>query len=77
MEPHLKMLRRQTGKWEKRSELEEELKNLENNYFSFKLTEIKNNLAVISLPLAALEKEIGQKQKNWKNFRWNWRKLTN
>ena len=68
LEPHLKMLRRQTGKWEKRSELEEELKNLENNYFSFKLTEIKNNLAVISLPLAALEKEIGQKQKELEKF---------
>ena len=33
LEPHLKMLHRQTGKWEKRSGLEEELKNLENNYF--------------------------------------------
>lgn len=68
LEPHLKMLRRQTGKWEKRSELEGELRNLEDNYFSFKLIEIKNNLVVLDHPLAALEKEIGQKQKELEKF---------
>ena len=68
LEPRLKMLHRQTGKWEKRSELEEELRNLENNYFSFKLIEIKNSLAVLGSPLAALEKEIGQKQKELEKF---------
>lgn len=31
--PHLRSLRRQTNRWEKRSEYEEELKTLENQYF--------------------------------------------
>ncbi|MEK7624486.1 MAG: AAA family ATPase [Patescibacteria group bacterium] len=68
LEPHLKMLHRQTGKWEKRSGLEEELKNLENNYFSFKLAELKNRLAVLGSPLIGLEKEIGIKQKELEKF---------
>lgn len=63
LQPHLRMLQRQTVKWEKRSEFEKDLKELENNYFSFKLAEIKNNLAVLDVPLASLEKEIRQKQK--------------
>ncbi len=44
LQPHLRMLRRQTGKWEKRSEFEDELKNLENNYLSFKVAERKKRL---------------------------------
>ncbi len=39
--PRLRMLKRQTSKWEKRAQLEEELKNLEDGYFSFKLNEIE------------------------------------
>jgi len=68
LQPHLRMLRRQTGKWEKRSEVEEELNNLENNYFSFKLAEIKNSLAVLNAPLGTLEKEIRNKQKELESF---------
>jgi len=66
--PHLRMLRRQTGKWEKRGEFEDELRSLENNYYSFKLAEIKNSLAVVGVPLETLEKEIEQKQKELENF---------
>ena len=35
--PRLRMLKRQTSKWEKRSQVENELKELENSYFSLKL----------------------------------------
>ena len=35
--PHLRSLKRQTGKWEKRGSLEEELKSLENGFFGSKL----------------------------------------
>jgi len=68
LQPHLRMLRRQTGKWEKRSEFENELKILENNYFSFKLAEIKNSLGTLNVPLSSLEKEIRQKQKELESF---------
>lgn len=38
--PRLKILRRQTAKWAKREQVEQELKEIENNYFSFKIGEI-------------------------------------
>jgi len=38
--PRLRMLKRQTGKWLKRAEIENELKSLEDFYFSKKLKEI-------------------------------------
>ena len=39
--PRLRMLKRQTVKWEKRAQVEAELKNLEDGYFSFKFGEIE------------------------------------
>jgi len=75
LQPHLRMLRRQTGKWEKRSEYENELKALENNYFSFKLAEIKNSLGTLDTPLSFLEKEIRQKQKELESFQGELAKL--
>lgn len=75
LQPHLRMLRRQTGKWEKRSEYENELKALENNYFSFKLAEIKNSLGTLDTPLSSLEKEIRQKQKELESFQGELAKL--
>jgi chromosome segregation protein len=75
LQPHLRMLRRQTGKWEKRSEYENELKALENNYFSFKLAEIKTSLGTLEAPLSSLEKEIRQKQKELESFQGELSKL--
>lgn len=69
IEPRLRMLKRQTDKWEKREELEKELKNLEDDYFAFKFAEIKNRLSSLEPPLTALDKEIKQKQKDLENFR--------
>lgn len=42
--PHLRSLKRQTGKWEKRGSLEEELKNLEDSFFGSKLKELEKEL---------------------------------
>jgi len=41
--PRLRMLKRQTVKWEKRAQLETELKNLEDGYFSLKLSGIEKD----------------------------------
>lgn len=68
LRPHLRLLKRQTVKWEKRSELEKELKELENNYFAAKLTEVKNGLADLGPTFSILEKEISQKQKELESF---------
>ena len=35
IEPHLRSLKRQTGRWERRGALEEELRSLENAVFRF------------------------------------------
>jgi chromosome segregation protein len=68
LKPHLRLLKRQTGKWKQRSELEKELKELENNYFSSKLAEIRNSLSDQGPSLLRLEKEISQKQKDLESF---------
>lgn len=63
IEPHLKRLRRQTAKWEKRSEAEKELKDIEDKYFSFKLREIKKLSANFAPEINKLEKQITEKYK--------------
>ena len=68
LRPHLRLLKRQTGKWEKRSEIEKELRDLENNYFAFKLAEIRNSSVVLEPGFLTLEKEINQKQKELEKF---------
>ncbi|MBM3257579.1 MAG: hypothetical protein FJY98_04685 [Candidatus Liptonbacteria bacterium] len=42
--PHLRSLRRQASRWEKRGTLEEELKQLENQYFGTEWRELENGL---------------------------------
>jgi len=61
--PRLRMLKRQTNKWSKRVEIQEELDKLENGYFSYKLKEIKNAEAEIEPNLISLNKEINEKRK--------------
>jgi chromosome segregation protein len=68
LRPHLRLLKRQTSKWEKRTEIEKELRDLENNYFAFKLAEIKNSLAALNPNFSSLEKEINQRQKELEKF---------
>jgi chromosome segregation ATPase len=40
IEPHLRSLKRQTGRWERRGALEEELRSLENQFFGSQLREL-------------------------------------
>ncbi len=64
--PHLKFLRRQKAKWEKRLEIERELKDLENQYFGFKYLSLKEELLKIEPNLKLLIKEIDEKLKEIK-----------
>src|SRR3989338_8346830 len=59
--PRLRMLKRQTVKWQKRAEVEKELKELEDNYFSFKAGGINEEKQKIEFDLKALEKRISEK----------------
>lgn len=58
LKPHLRMLKRQTSKWERRSDIANNLKQLENQLFSFKLSEIKIGLSAIQPTFAGLEEKI-------------------
>jgi len=63
IKPHLRMLKRQTSKWERRAEIEENLKQLENQLFSFKLSEIKIGLSSIQPTFVELEEKIKSAKK--------------
>ncbi len=52
--PHLRSLKRQTSRWEKRGEIENELRELENKFFGYQLKTFKNQI-----------KEIEKEIKNW------------
>jgi len=60
--PRLRMLKRQTGKWLKRAEIEDELKNLENFYFSQKLKDITDKENEVAPSLKNLEHQIKEKR---------------
>ncbi len=59
--PHLKMLRRQATKWEKHATVEVELKDLENQYFGYKIQQFKDELKKIDPEIEKIEKEVGSK----------------
>ncbi len=56
--PRLRLLKRQTAKFEKRAEIEKELKELEDGYFSFKVGEILNEKKAIGRQLEELSEKI-------------------
>ncbi len=62
MKPHLKMLRRQVGRYEERDTLAAELADLENLYYGMKAKGIISDLARFEPQLEILEKEIGTKR---------------
>lgn len=45
--PHLRSLKRQTARWEKRGSLEEELRGLENHFFGSQIHELKEKTAAV------------------------------
>ncbi|MFH1346738.1 MAG: AAA family ATPase [Spirochaetota bacterium] len=61
--PRLRTLKRQTNKWLKRTEIENELKGVENFYFSQKLKEITDKEDEILPALKKIEHQIAEKQK--------------
>jgi len=64
--PHLKMLRRQATRWEKHATVQQELKDLENQYFAFKIAQFKKELEKIDPEIHKIEIEVGSKNKELK-----------
>lgn len=60
--PRLRMLKRQTNKWEKRATVQKELNDFENEYFSRKLNEIKNSRKEFEPLFGSLENQIKERE---------------
>lgn len=63
LQPRLRLLRRQTAKWEKQADLEKELRELEQQYFGRKLYEIERALQDIDPKIKELDSQISEKEK--------------
>lgn len=61
--PHLRLLRRQKHRWDKRSEIEKNLIEIEDRYYSFAYQFTKKELARVREPIMALKHELGEKTK--------------
>ncbi|HVM76614.1 MAG TPA: AAA family ATPase [Candidatus Paceibacterota bacterium] len=59
--PHLRSLKRQTGRWERRGALEEELKLLESQFFGSQLHELHAKIG-------AIEKELAEHKKQYEHL---------
>lgn len=66
--PRLRLLKKQTVRWSKRRSLDEELKELEKGYFSFRLKEIGDGEDKIKPRLVAVERDINEKQRQLKGL---------
>lgn len=58
IEPHLRSLKRQTGRWERRGALEEELRALENGFFGGQIAELRAKGAEVDARIAAHERQF-------------------
>jgi len=56
--PHLRSLKRQTGRWERRGALEEELKTLESQFFGSHLRELHEKAAAIAAKIEERQREF-------------------
>jgi len=60
--PHLRLLKRQTKKWQNFDNLKNELKELENKYFGFKLKKLDEEFRAIDPKIKELDRIIAEKR---------------
>ncbi len=56
--PHLRSLKRQTGRWERRGALEEELRALEQSFFGWQLAELRAKRADVDARIAGHQRQF-------------------
>ncbi len=66
--PHLRILRRQRIRFDRRKEIEEALRTIENHYFSFSLHNLKRALTELDQPIKELEEALRGKEKEVETF---------
>lgn len=64
--PHLRSLKRQTSRWEKRGEYADELRSMENQFFGRQLAEVKEKLSAVGKKEAAGRGEFAVLEKEKK-----------
>ncbi|OGZ53342.1 MAG: hypothetical protein A3B25_03875 [Candidatus Ryanbacteria bacterium RIFCSPLOWO2_01_FULL_48_26] len=61
--PHLRSLKRQTSRWEKRGVLEEELKSLENHFFGTQFGSIREEMRTVQVKIDGQQDELRELDK--------------
>jgi len=61
--PHLRLLRRQKSRFERRTEIENELKSFETAYFSHRYHSIAHDMKMAKAPVSRIEEEKNAKEK--------------
>ncbi|TSC52273.1 MAG: Smc [Parcubacteria group bacterium LiPW_41] len=61
--PHLRLLRRQKSRFERRTEIENELKSFETAYFSHRYHSIMHDMKMAKMPVSRIEEEKNAKEK--------------
>ncbi len=73
--PHLRSLKRQTGRWEKRSTLEQELRESENMFFGSQLRELSGKIAEVDKEIASHKNELEVLRKEKESAEGNLKKV--
>jgi len=60
--PRLRVLKRQTGKWERREELEKQLQTIDKDFYAFKIKKLNTQRQEIQTPLPQIEGELKTKK---------------
>lgn len=66
--PHLRFLRRQKNRFEKRAEIEKTLRELEDSFFSHRHRELKRQMESVASPAGSLGRDIAAKEKEVSEF---------
>ena len=75
IEPHLRVLKRQTSKWEKREEIEKELASLEDDFFGSKANYLTDSFLEVDPLIADLDKDIHRAKSELSELEGNLKKI--
>ncbi|MDD4761973.1 MAG: hypothetical protein PHZ25_03065, partial [Candidatus Pacebacteria bacterium] len=75
--PHLRILKKQTAKWEKREEIKNELESLENEYFGSQIEKFQSEYLRVDPEMNDVERKISFEKKELKDYEEKLKKIEN
>ena len=75
--PHLRILKRQTAKWEKREEVKNELESLENSYFGSQMEKFQAECLKVDPEMNDVERKISAEKRDLRDYEEKLRKIEN